>query len=51
MARIGGIIQVKVNGATQYVKGDFTVNLGYPKRESVMGSDGLNHVIRKPRNR
>lgn len=43
MARIGGILNLKFNGASQYCKGDFTLNMGAVKRVPVMGSDGLNH--------
>lgn len=41
MARVGGIIQVQVNGVIQQAKGEFTYNLGQPLREPVMGADGL----------
>lgn len=37
--RKGGIIFVKVNGEIQDAKGNFTYNLGKPKREAIIGSD------------
>lgn len=41
MQRVGGIIQVQINGTVLSAKGDFTYNLGRPKRETVIGSDGV----------
>jgi hypothetical protein len=41
MKRIGGIIQVKVNGEIFSAKGQFTYNLGLPKRETIVGSDAV----------
>lgn len=37
--RIGGIIEVKVDGLIFSAKGSFTYNLGLPKKEMVVGSD------------
>lgn len=39
--RIGGIIEVKVNGDLYSAKGNFTYNLGLPKREMVIGADSV----------
>ena len=39
--RIGGIITFKVDGMQYAAKGNFTCNLGIPKKEAVMGSDGF----------
>lgn len=39
MQRVGGIIQVQVDGVVEQAKGEFTYNLGRPKRETVIGSD------------
>lgn len=39
--RRGGLIQVQVNGELYDAKGNFTFNLGRPKREAVIGSDGV----------
>jgi hypothetical protein len=37
--RRGGIIQLQVNGEIQDAKGNYTYNLGRPKREAIVGSD------------
>jgi hypothetical protein len=37
--RIGGLIALKVNGDIYFAKGNFTYNLGKPKREGIVGSD------------
>lgn len=37
--RIGGIISLKINGDMYFAKGNFTYNLGLPKKEGVVGSD------------
>lgn len=37
--RIGGIIALKVNGDIYFAKGNFTYNIGKPKREGVVGAD------------
>lgn len=39
MARVGGIIQVEINGERQDAKGEWSYNLGRPKNEMVVGSD------------
>lgn len=39
--RVGGIIELKVNGDLFQAKGSFTYNLGAPKRETVVGSDAV----------
>jgi hypothetical protein len=41
MARVGGIIQLKVDGEGYLAKGSFTYNIGQPKREAVIGSDSV----------
>lgn len=38
--RRGGIIQVKRGGVQQEGKGEFTYNLGHPKRTAILGSGG-----------
>jgi hypothetical protein len=48
MKRIGGIIQVKANGTIYSAKGQFTYNLGLPKRETVVGSDGVHGFKEMP---
>lgn len=37
--KVGGIIGLQVNGEVYQAKGNFTYNLGRPKREGVVGSD------------
>lgn len=37
--RVGGIIFFKVDGALFQAKGEFTYNLGVPKRSAVVGQD------------
>lgn len=37
--RIGGLIALKINGDMYFAKGNFTYNLGKPKKEGVVGSD------------
>lgn len=39
--RVGGIIELKINGNLFQAKGSFTYNLGAPKREAVVGSDAV----------
>ena len=46
--RVGGIIEIKLDGRILDAKGDFTYNLGLPKREAVMGSDGVHGYKETP---
>lgn len=46
--RKGGIIFVKVNGEIQDAKGNFTYNLGKPKREAIVGSDAVHGFKETP---
>lgn len=39
MNRVGGIIEIKVDGVLYAAKGSFTYNLGANKREAVIGAD------------
>ncbi len=41
MERVGGIIEVKVDGEIYSAKGSWTYNLGIPKRDLVIGSDAV----------
>lgn len=43
MKRIGGIISIQVNGAVFAAKGDWSWNLGRPKRSVIKGSDDAAH--------
>lgn len=46
--RIGGTIALKVNGDIYFAKGNFTYNLGKPKREGVMGADTVHGYKETP---
>lgn len=48
MGRIGGIIEVKVNGALFSAKGSWTYNLGKGKKEAVIGSDSTHGYKEMP---
>lgn len=37
--RVGGIIELKVDGSIYKAKGSFTYNIGRPKRDPVIGAD------------
>jgi hypothetical protein len=39
--RRGGLLSFQVNGELYDAKGNFTVNTGRPKREPVIGADGV----------
>ena len=46
--RVGGIISFKVEGQQFKAKGEFSFNLGKPKREMIIGSDGTHGFSEKP---
>lgn len=46
--RRAGIIQLQTNGEIQDAKGSFTYNLGHPKREAIMGADGVHGYKETP---
>lgn len=46
--RKGGIIQLRVGGEIQQAKGDFTYGFGAPKREAIVGSDGIHGYKETP---
>lgn len=46
--RVGGIAQFNVNGVRYRAKGNFTYNLGNPKRDGVLGADGIHGFMEKP---
>lgn len=48
VGRVGGIIQVSVNGEVQQAKGNWSYNLGLPKRDPVIGEDGIHGYTEKP---
>jgi hypothetical protein len=46
--RRAGLIQVAVNGEIQDAKGNFTYNLGRPKREAIVGADRIHGFKETP---
>lgn len=46
--RRGGLIQLKINGELQDAKGAFTYNPGRPKREAIVGADGIHGYTETP---
>lgn len=46
--RRGGLISFQVNGEVFDAKGAFAYNLGRPKKEALLGSDGVHGYIEKP---
>lgn len=48
MARRGGIIYVKIDGKQVDAKGNFTYNLGVPKRDTIIGSDSVHGYKETP---
>lgn len=46
--RVGGIISFKISGESFNAKGNFTYNIGVPKKEAVVGSDGVHGFKEMP---
>lgn len=46
--RIGGIIELKVNGSTFNAKGNFTYNIGRNMREGIVGADRVHGYKETP---
>lgn len=46
--RVGGMIALKVNGDTLYAKGNFTYNLGIPRKEGIVGADRVHGYKETP---
>ena len=46
--RIGGIIFLKVNAEQFQAKGNFTYNIGIPKKEMIVGSDAVHGFKEMP---
>lgn len=46
--RRAGLIQLKTNGEIQDAKGNFSYNLGAPKREAIQGADGMHGFKETP---
>lgn len=48
MTRVGGIIKFLIDGVQLPAKGNFTFGLGTPKRETVIGTDGVHGYKETP---
>ena len=48
MSRVGGIINIKKDGAILKAKGAFDYDLGIPKKEAVVGMDGTHGYKETP---
>jgi hypothetical protein len=46
--RLGGIINVKVNGEIKLAKGEYSYNLGANKRDAIIGADRVHGYTEKP---
>ena len=46
--KVGGIIQVQINGEVYSAKGAFTYNLGRPIREAIVGADSVHGYKETP---
>ncbi len=46
--RVAGLIQLQTNGEVLRAKGTFTYNLGKPKRDAVVGADGIHGFKETP---
>lgn len=46
--RRAGLIQVQINGEVYDAKGNWTYNLGKPKREAIVGADGIHGFKETP---
>lgn len=46
--RVGGIIELKVNGSIYSAKGNFTYNIGRNRREGVVGADRVHGYKETP---
>lgn len=46
--RRAGLIQLQINGEIQDAKGNFSYNLGRPKREAIIGADGVHGFKEMP---
>lgn len=46
--RRAGLLEVKINGEIQDAKGNFTYNLGKPKRDTIVGADRVHGYMEKP---
>lgn len=47
--RVGGVIYLKVDGEQYRAKGSFTTDIGEPKRDAVVGHDGVHGFKEVPK--
>lgn len=47
--RVGGVLLFKLDGELHQAKGEFTYDLGVPKREAVVGQDGVHGFKETPK--
>lgn len=47
--RVGGILSLKIGGELYSAKGEFSYDLGIPKRTAVVGADGVHGFSEKPK--
>ena len=47
--RVGGVILFKLDGEIFQAKGEFTYDIGAPKRDAVVGSDGVHGFKEMPK--
>jgi len=47
--RVGGILLFKLNGELFNAKGEFTYDIGAPKRDAVVGADGVHGFKEMPK--
>jgi len=46
--RVGGLISFQISGEAFQAKGSFSYNIGVPKKEAVIGSDGVHGFKEMP---
>jgi len=46
--RVGGLLALKIDGDQYNAKGNFTYNLGRPKRDAVIGAEGIHGFKETP---
>ncbi len=47
-SRVGGLIQFKIDGELFLAKGNFTYNIGVPKKEMIVGADSVHGFKETP---
>lgn len=46
--RVGGLISLKINGDIMFAKGNFTYNIGKPRKEGITGADRVHGYKETP---